>query len=158
VRIRPSAPLVAGLAGMEAIAGRLPGGRPLRRRREIVLVSATRDCEGTGPSRNRWRKRLSGNELQITGDSYNLLVGSHSQRPFSQGRQEGRISAGRLWAGSSEIYRGTEIYRPRNRKPAMPDSRTSSQGGHFQNCSKPKPAKAIANATEESTATVQTGL
>ena len=49
---------------------------------KIVLVSATPDCEGTGPSRNRSRKRLSGNELQITRDSYNLSVGSHSQRPL----------------------------------------------------------------------------
>src|SRR6266446_1880178 len=131
---------------MEAIAGRLPwraSAPSAPSGREIVLVSATRDCEGTGPSRNRWRRRLSGNELQITGDSCNLSVGSHSQRPFSQGptgRATGPdLRAGRLWAVSSEIcpYRGTEIYRPRNRKPAMPDNRTSSQGGHFQNCSKP---------------------
>ena len=100
----------------------------------------------------------------LVASNRTIAVGSQSQQPFSQG-STGRatgpdLRAGRLWAVSSEIcpYRGTEIYRPRNRKPAMPDNRTSSQGGHFQNCSKPKAAKAIANATEESTATVQTGL
>ncbi len=29
-----------------AIIGRFPGGRPLRRRREAVLLAATGDCEG----------------------------------------------------------------------------------------------------------------
>jgi hypothetical protein len=33
-----------------AIAGRSSGGRPLRRRRELVLMSATDGCEGPQPS------------------------------------------------------------------------------------------------------------
>jgi hypothetical protein len=45
-----------------AIAGRSPGGRPLRRRREAVLMSPTGGCEGPQPSMppsiivatNRW--------------------------------------------------------------------------------------------------------
>jgi hypothetical protein len=35
---------------MDAIAGRHPGGRPLRRRREMVLMQATGGCEGPQPS------------------------------------------------------------------------------------------------------------
>ena len=49
-------------------------------------------------------------------------------------------------------------YCRRKTKPATPDRRTSNQGDHFQNCSKPNAARAMINATDESTAAVQTGL
>jgi hypothetical protein len=49
-------------------------------------------------------------------------------------------------------------YCRRKTKPATPDRRTSNQAGHFQNCSKPNAARAMINATDESTANVQTGL
>jgi hypothetical protein len=49
-------------------------------------------------------------------------------------------------------------YCGRKTKPAIPDRRTSNQGDHFQNCSKPNAARTMSNATDESTATVQTGL
>jgi len=35
-----------------AIAGRGPGGRPLRRRREMVLIYGHNGCEGPQPSRS----------------------------------------------------------------------------------------------------------
>jgi hypothetical protein len=38
------------------IAGRARGGRPLGRRREMVLIRCTGGCEGPQPSRNRWRE------------------------------------------------------------------------------------------------------
>ena len=49
-------------------------------------------------------------------------------------------------------------YCRRKTKPSTPDRRTRNQGGHFQNCSKPNAARAKINATDESTAIVQTGL
>ena len=36
-----------------AIVGRFPGGRPLRRRREMMLVSAGHGREGPQPSRDQ---------------------------------------------------------------------------------------------------------
>src|ERR1700688_812689 len=51
-----------------------------------------------------------------------------------------------------------DFYARSKRKPATPDERTSSHGDHFQNCSKPNAARAMINATDESTAAVHTGL
>ncbi|HWY91290.1 MAG TPA: hypothetical protein VNY04_00195, partial [Chthoniobacterales bacterium] len=44
-------PPIIGATNGWAIAGRFPGGRPLRRRREMVLMSAHRGCEGPQPSK-----------------------------------------------------------------------------------------------------------
>jgi hypothetical protein len=54
-RLRGTAALQASTEprcyGRMAIAGRSLGGRPLRRRRETVLLSATGGCEGPQPSK-----------------------------------------------------------------------------------------------------------
>ena len=50
------------------IIGRSPGGRPLRRRREMVLMSAHRGCEGPQPSRPPPNPRCHG-RMGIIGRS-----------------------------------------------------------------------------------------
>ena len=47
----------APVASVAPIAGRSLGGRPLCRRREMVLISGRQRLEGPQPAKNRWRTR-----------------------------------------------------------------------------------------------------
>ena len=63
--VRNAHGVATSLTGMDAIAGQFPwswGVRPVGAVK-AVLMSATGGCEGPQPSRNRWRKRLSGKDF-----------------------------------------------------------------------------------------------
>jgi hypothetical protein len=62
---RPFSAALPSVGKMGAIAGRSPGGRPLRRRREMALMPASGGCKGPRPYRNLCWKILSGNELSL---------------------------------------------------------------------------------------------